>query len=99
MELKVVKSSASQPAITENAATASATFFAMGPGRSWVAPRGTMPERDTMPKVPTMPVTLLLADGLCTETLVSVPIAKVEKLAAMATPLPLLDPPAACPRL
>src|SRR5688572_16661385 len=93
MLLAVMRSSASHPAITDIIAATSYTLRAMGPGRSWVAPFGITPARLTMPCVATMPTALQLAEGCCTEALLSVPIASPAKYAAMAAPLPLLVNP------
>ena len=65
----------------------------MGPARSCVAPRGTMPARLTSPCVATMPARLLNAEGPRTEPPVSVPTPTVANHAAIETPVPLLEPP------
>src|SRR5262245_53320396 len=53
---------------------------------------GTTPARETSPTVGFNPTSPVIADGHVTEPSVSVPIAAAARLAATATPEPLLDP-------
>src|SRR5687768_12547497 len=95
----VPRSSASQPAITDSVAAVSYTDRVMGPARSCVGPRGTIPARETMPCVATMPTRLLYEEGICTEPPVSVPMPMVANQAAIEAPVPFDEPPGECPTL
>jgi hypothetical protein len=53
---------------------------------------GTMPERLTSPSVGLIPTTELADDGQTMDPSVSVPTATAARLAAMAAPLPELEP-------
>src|SRR5688572_11209258 len=95
----VPRSSASQPAITESVAAVSYTERVIGPARSWVGPRGTMPARETIPCVATIPTRLLYDEGICTEPPVSVPMPMVANHAAIEAPVPFEEPPGECATL
>ena len=69
------------------------TVRAMGPAVSWSAVIGMMPSRLTSPTVGLMPTTPLALAGLRIEPEVSVPIARVTRLALTAMPGPELEPP------
>ena len=64
----------------------------MGPAVSWVSDIGIIPSLLTSPTVGLMPTTPLVEDGHTTEPFVSVPTARVAKLAETAAPEPELDP-------
>ena len=71
----------------------SVTVRAMGPAESKFKFLGAMPSRLMSPVVGRRPTIPLKEEGPRTEVLVSVPIASTAKLAAIAAPEPLDDPP------
>src|SRR5881396_528081 len=71
---------------------ASVTVRAIGPAVSWVCEMGTIPLRLTRPTVGLMPTRPLADDGHTTEPSVSVPTPAAAKFAAIAAPVPELDP-------
>jgi hypothetical protein len=73
---------------------ASRTVRHIGPGVSWVSDTGMVPARLTRPTVGLSPTMPHIADGLTMEPMVSVPTARVARLAATAAAIPELDPPA-----
>ena len=95
----VARSSASKPRITLRTTAASAVVLACTPTRSCVNEIGSTPARLTSPRDGTTPISALFDAGLRTETPVSVPRPTVAKLAAIATPVPPLDPPGFFARL
>ena len=88
----VFSSEVSTPVIADNRAAASATVLAIGPAVSWVSEIGIIPSRLTKPTVGLIPTTPLVEEGHTTEPLVSVPTARVAKLAETAAPEPELEP-------
>ena len=60
---------------------------------SCVCESGTTPSRLDKPSVPRRPTKLLCIDGIRMDPQVSLPIPAAAKLAAMAAPVPPLEPP------
>src|SRR5215470_13640372 len=73
-------------------AAASATVRAIGPAVSWLCAIGTMPARLTRPSVGLIPTRLFTDAGHVIEPSVSVPTPAAARLAAIAAPVPELDP-------
>src|SRR3954453_2354950 len=71
---------------------ASRTVRAIGPDVSWLCAIGMMPARLTRPSVGLIPTNTDADDGKTTEPSVSVPIPTVARFAAIADPVPELDP-------
>ena len=88
----VAASCGSTPASTDSSAAASATVRVMGPAVSWVCEIGMIPKREMSPTVGLMPTNPQLFDGETMEPSVSEPTPTVQRLAAMAAPVPELDP-------
>ena len=70
----------------------SATVSAIGPGESWVHEIGTTPSVGTSPTVGFNPTSPQAAAGAVIDPFVSVPTANAASRAAIAAPLPELDP-------
>ena len=64
----------------------------IGPGVSWLCAIGMTPERLTSPTVGFSPTSELAPDGQTMEPSVSVPTPTAAKLAAIAAPVPELEP-------
>src|SRR5512144_1990543 len=64
----------------------------MGPAVSWLCAIGMMPARLTRPRVGLMPTSPLPDDGQTTDPSVSVPMPIAARFAAIAAPVPELDP-------
>src|SRR5439155_4007547 len=75
-----------------NSAAASATVRAIGPAVSWLCAIGTMPDRLTRPSVGLMPTSAFAPDGHTIDPSVSVPTPIAARFAAIAAPVPELDP-------
>src|SRR2546430_12430406 len=71
---------------------ASVTVRAIGPAVSWLWAIGMMPVRETRPSVGLIPTSPHAAEGHTTEPSVSVPTPTAPRLAAMAAPVPELEP-------
>ena len=78
---------------------ASVTLRAIGPPRSKVMEIGMMPWRETSPSLGLKPTRLFLVDGLRIDEPVSVPVPTCANNAAMAAPVPALEPPGIFSRL
>src|SRR4051812_3933883 len=78
--------------MTVSSWAASVTLRAIGPSVSWLADSGMTPARLTRPTVGLTPTRPLQLDGDTIEPSVSLPIAAAHRLAATATPDPLLEP-------
>ena len=78
--------------MTVSSAAASATVRAIGPAVSCVCEIGTMPDRLTRPTVGLIPTSPLTAEGQTIDPSVSVPTPIAASCAAMAAPVPELDP-------
>src|SRR3546814_18816536 len=76
-----------------SSAVASATVRAIAPAVSWLAEIGMMPSRLTSPTVGLIPTRPLPAEGQITLPSVSVPPPTLARLAAIALPVPALEPP------
>ena len=90
----VAASAASGAASASSSSAASMTLRVIGPAVSWLNAIGMMPLRDTRPIVgfrPTRPVTLL---GQTMEPSVSLPTPIAARFAAIAAPVPELEPQA-----
>ena len=74
----------------------SITNLVIGPGVSSVLEIGTIPPLLNKPIVGLSPTTEFELDGDKIDPEVSVPIAATAKFAAVATPLPELEPPVSC---
>src|SRR5512145_2810866 len=90
----VAGSRGSTPARTLSSAAASATVRHIGPAVSWLCAIGMMPARETRPTVGLMPTSELADDGQTMEPSVSVPMPAAARFAAMAAPVPELEPQA-----
>src|SRR6476619_2538810 len=88
----VALSAASAPAIAVRSATASPTLRAMGPAVSCECEIGMMPPRLTRPTVGLMPTNPATDDGQMMLPSVSVPTPTAAIEAAIALPVPELDP-------
>src|SRR5688572_29458262 len=88
----VARSRESTPIIAASSAAASATVRAIGPAVSWVWEIGIIPERLTNPTVGLMPTSALTAEGQRIDPSVSVPTPTAARLAAIAAPVPELEP-------
>jgi len=88
----VTGSAGSGPAITVSSVAASVTVRAIGPSVSWLADSGMTPARLTRPMVGLIPTRPLQLEGETIDPSVSLPIAAAHRLAAVATPEPLLEP-------
>ena len=95
-KLTAAASSSSRPVIACNKIALSITLRVIGPGVSSVLDMGMIPPRDNKPIVGFRPTTEFELDGESIEPLVSEPTAATAKLAAIATPLPELEPPVSC---
>src|SRR6185436_263832 len=71
---------------------ASATDRAIGPAVSWLCAIGMMPRPLTSPSVGLIPTSPFAPDGQTIDPSVSVPTPMAARLAAMAAPVPELDP-------
>src|SRR5436305_15305950 len=71
---------------------ASRTVRAIGPEVSWLCAIGMMPARLTRPSVGLIPTKPDADDGQTTDASVSVPMPTAAKFAAIADPVPELDP-------
>src|SRR5439155_16391919 len=80
------------PASAPNRIAASATVRHIGPAVSWLCAIGTMPDRLIEPSVGLIPTTELALEGQTTDPSVSVPTPIVARLAAIAAPVPELEP-------
>ena len=78
--------------IAVNSNAASLTVRAIGPAVSWLCEIGMMPALPTSPTVGLMPTRPLTADGHTIDPSVSVPTPIAARFAAMAAPVPELDP-------
>src|SRR3990170_6107401 len=85
-------SRSSTPASALSNIAASATERAIGPAVSWEAAMGMMPRRLTRPTVGLMPTRPLTDAGQMMLPSVSVPTPIDARLAAMAAPVPELEP-------
>ena len=90
---RVCASAASKPTVTSSAMARSLTVRANGPAMSCVCDSGITPDRLTSPCVGRSPTRLPNAAGMRIEPQVSEPQPTAAKLAAMAAPVPPLDPP------
>src|SRR5215469_3152061 len=88
----VAGSAGSRPASTSRRSAASRTVRAIGPAVSWLCEMGTMPLRLTRPTVGFTPTSEEAEEGETMDPSVSVPTATAQRLAAIATPDPELDP-------
>src|SRR5207245_4946273 len=88
----VAASLGSTPARAPSRMAASLTLRHIGPAVSWLWAMGMMPERLTRPTVGLMPTRELAPEGQITEPSVSVPTPAAARLAAIATPVPELEP-------
>src|SRR5438094_9096573 len=70
----------------------SVTVRPIGPPMSWVLESGMIPLRLANPCVPRIPTRLLWDAGMRIEPQVSLPIPTAAKLAAIAAPVPPLEP-------
>src|SRR5215510_1108432 len=86
-------SAGSGPASVVSRRAASVTLRAIGPAVSIFLFRGTMPDELIKPVVGRKPTVEVNAAGVRTEVSVSSPTATAVRLAATATPEPLLEPP------
>jgi hypothetical protein len=93
VETLVTGSFGSKPAVASRTTAMSSTFLASGPPTSWVRASGMMPSRLNSPCVTRRPTRLLCDEGIRIEPHVSVPIPTTAKFAAIAAPVPPLDPP------
>src|SRR5947209_18683854 len=73
---------------------ASRTVRAIGPDVSWLCAIGMMPARLTRPSVGLIPTNPDADDGQTTEPTVSVPMPTAARFAAIADPVPELEPQA-----
>src|SRR3954452_20908886 len=73
---------------------ASRTLRAIGPDVSWLCAMGMMPARLMRPSVGLIPTRPDADDGQTTEPSVSVPMPIAARFAAMAVPVPELEPQA-----
>src|SRR5215210_3019641 len=85
-------SSESTPVIAPRRIAASVTVRAIGPAVSWLCAIGMMPLRLTRPRVGLMPTRPQEEEGQTIEPSVSVPTPTAAKLAAVAAPVPELEP-------
>src|SRR5690349_7713143 len=90
---RVTLSLGSVPTVTSSATARSATVLASGPAMSCVCESGITPLRLTSPWVGRRPARLANADGMRIDPHVSDPHPTAAKLAAIAAPVPPLDPP------
>ncbi len=65
----------------------------IGPASSCVVLNGITPPRLTSPRVPRNPTRLFADDGERIDCPVSLPVPSTPKFAAIAAPVPPLDPP------
>jgi hypothetical protein len=79
--------------MTSSTMATSVTLRPIGPPMSCVVESGMMPVRLASPCVPRMPARLLWDAGMRIEPQVSLPMPTAAKLAAMAAPVPPLEPP------
>src|SRR5690606_8946336 len=79
-------------AITPSNKAASATLRAIGPAVSCDCAMGMMPLRPIRPTVGLIPTSPVIAAGQITLPSVSVPTPAAARLAAIAAPVPLLEP-------
>src|SRR3954452_23408162 len=84
----------SVPASTSSSAAFSVMLNVIGPGASWLKEIGTTPSVGTRPTVGFIKTRTHAADGAVIEPLVSVPTANGASRAAIAAPLPELEPQA-----
>src|SRR5436190_6221390 len=82
----------STPAITVSSNAASATLRAIGPAVSWLTEIGMMPVRETSPTVGLRPTRPATEEGQMMLPSVSVPTPIAARLAAIAVPVPELEP-------
>src|SRR6185312_12622131 len=88
----VALSLGSTPVSAPSSAAASATDRVIGPAVSCDAEIGMMPLRLQRPTVGLMPTMPQMLDGEMIEPSVSVPMPTVANVAAIAAPVPLLEP-------
>src|SRR6185436_9940856 len=88
----VASSRGSTPASAPSRAAASLTLRAIGPAVSCDAEIGMIADRPHNPTVGFTPTSPFADEGLRIDPSVSVPIPTVARCAAMATPVPELDP-------
>src|SRR5262244_4374293 len=79
--------------MTSRVRAASSTVRVIGPAASCVVLSGMIPARLTRPRVGRTPTRLFAEDGDRIDWPVSDPVPITPKLAAMAAPVPPLDPP------
>jgi hypothetical protein len=84
--------------MTSSRRAASVTVRAIGPISSWVRLFGMTPARLTSPRVGRMPTRLFAEAGERIDWPVSLPVPTTAKFAAIAAPVPPLDPPGVRPR-
>src|SRR6267142_2174070 len=100
VELAVLGSDGSKPAIAVSILAASSTVFPCGPNTSRVDPdSGTPPVVGTRPNVVFTPTSPLAPAGFWIDPPVSSAVPSVAKLALTLTAVPLLLPPGARPTL
>ena len=80
------------PTIAASSTAASATLRVIGPAVSWLLEIGMMPLRLTRPTVGFMPTRPVTDDGQMMLPSVSVPMPPAARLAAIALPVPELEP-------
>src|SRR5690349_19907179 len=85
-------SDSSTAAIAPSRRATSATLRPIGPAVSWLTEIGMMPTRLTSPTVGLRPTSPLTADGHAMLPSVSVPTPIAARLAAIAAPVPALEP-------
>ncbi len=88
----VTGSVGSAPASVPSRIAASVTVRHIGPAVSWLCAIGMMPERLTRPTVGFNPTSEFAPDGQTMEPSVSVPTPTAARLAAIAAPVPELEP-------
>src|SRR6266550_487780 len=87
-----LSTSGAAPASAPSRIAASVTVRHIGPAVSWLCAIGMTPERLTRPTVGFSPTSELAPDGQTMEPSVSVPTPTAAKLAAIAAPVPELEP-------
>src|SRR5206468_8714624 len=88
----VAESAGSAPASAPSKIAASVTVRHIGPAVSWLCAMGMTPERLTSPSVGFRPTSEFAPDGQTMEPSVSVPTPTAAKFAAIAAPVPELEP-------
>src|SRR4029453_9701146 len=82
----------STPLLAERSIAASRTVRAIGPAVSWLWAIGMIPDRLTRPRVGLIPTSPLAPDGQTIDPSVSVPTPIAPRFAAIAAPVPELEP-------